>query len=79
LVGPQAISVAPLDLLAVRTNVAYNDFKLSISLLLISDISIDLVLIDQQSVGKKSLHLMDTVNAKKRWTNIYGHVSKCLK
>jgi hypothetical protein len=27
--------------------------------------TIDLVLIDQQSVGK-SLHLMDTVNAKKR-------------
>jgi hypothetical protein len=27
---------------------------------------IDLVLIDQQSVGKRSLHLMDTVNAKKR-------------
>jgi hypothetical protein len=29
--------------------------------------NIDLVLIDQQSVGKRSLHLMDTVNAKKRW------------
>jgi hypothetical protein len=29
-------------------------------------ISIDLVLIDQQSVGKRSLHLMD-VNGKKRY------------
>jgi hypothetical protein len=35
------------------------------------EIRIDLVLIDQQSVGKRSLHLMDTVNAKKRWTTIY--------
>jgi hypothetical protein len=26
----------------------------------------DLVLIDQQNVGKRSVHLMDTVNAKKR-------------
>jgi hypothetical protein len=29
------------------------------------------LLIDQQSVGKRSLHLMDTVNAKMRWTTIY--------
>jgi hypothetical protein len=28
--------------------------------------TIDLVLIDQQSMGNRSLHLMDTVNAKKR-------------
>jgi hypothetical protein len=35
-------------------------------------LGIDLVLIDQQSVGKISIHLMDTVNAKKRWTSIYG-------
>jgi hypothetical protein len=34
-------------------------------------IHIDLVLIDQQSVGKRGLHLMNTVNAKKRWTTIY--------
>jgi hypothetical protein len=40
---------------------------------------IDLVLIDQQSVGKRSLHLMDTINAKKRWTNIYSRVNKFLK
>jgi hypothetical protein len=32
---------------------------------------IDLVLIDQQSVRKRSLHLIDTVDAKKRWTTIY--------
>jgi hypothetical protein len=32
---------------------------------------IDLVLINQQSVGKKSFHLMDTVNANKRWTTIF--------
>jgi hypothetical protein len=30
-----------------------------------------MVLIDQQSVEKRSLHLMDTVNVKKRWTTIY--------
>jgi hypothetical protein len=41
--------------------------------------TIDLVLIDQQSVEKRSLHLMDTVNAKKRWTTIYWHVNKFLK
>jgi hypothetical protein len=41
-------------------------------------LSIDLVLINQQSVGK-SLHLMDTVNAKKRWTTIYWRVNKFLK
>jgi hypothetical protein len=27
--------------------------------------TIDLISIDQQSVGKRNLHLMDTVNAKK--------------
>jgi hypothetical protein len=32
--------------------------------------TIDLVLTDQQSLVKRSLHLMDTVNAKKRWTTI---------
>jgi hypothetical protein len=32
-------------------------------------VSIDLVLIDQHSMGK-SLHLMDTVNAKKRWPHV---------
>jgi hypothetical protein len=41
--------------------------------------SIDLVLIDQQSVGKRSLHLMDTVNAKKERTTIYWCVNKFLK
>jgi hypothetical protein len=34
-------------------------------------VPIDLVLIDQQSVGKRGLHLMDSINAKKRWTTIY--------
>jgi hypothetical protein len=37
--------------------------------------TIDLVLTDQQSVGKRSLYLMDTVNAKKRWTTIYWRVT----
>jgi hypothetical protein len=36
---------------------------------------IDLVIIDQQSLGKRSLHLMDTVNAKKRWTIIYWRIN----
>jgi hypothetical protein len=40
---------------------------------------IDLVLIDQQSVGKRSLLLMDTVNAKKRGTTIYWRVNKFSK
>jgi hypothetical protein len=31
---------------------------------------IDLVLIDQKSVGKRSLHVMSTVNVKKKWTTI---------
>jgi hypothetical protein len=43
------------------------------------DKTIDLVLIDKQCVGKRSLHLMDTVNAKKRWTTIYWRVNKLLK
>jgi hypothetical protein len=34
-------------------------------------LTIDLELVDQQSVGKRSLGLMDTVNAKKRWTTIH--------
>jgi hypothetical protein len=38
--------------------------------------TIDLVLIDQQSVGKRNLHLIDTVNAKQRWTTIYWRVNK---
>jgi hypothetical protein len=32
--------------------------------------SIDLILIDQQSVGMRSLHQMDGVNAKMRWSII---------
>jgi hypothetical protein len=44
-----------------------------------SERTIDLVLIDQQSVGKRSPHLMDTVNAKKRWTTIYWRVNNFLK
>jgi hypothetical protein len=40
---------------------------------------IDLVLIDHQSVGGRSLHLMVTVDAKKRWTTIYWRVNKFLK
>jgi hypothetical protein len=43
---------------------------------------IDLVLIDRQSVGKRNLHLNDTVNAKKRWTTkttIYWRVNKFSK
>jgi hypothetical protein len=39
------------------------------------DRTIDLVLVDQQNVGKRSLHRMDTVNAKKRWTTIYWRVN----
>jgi hypothetical protein len=38
------------------------------------DRTIELVLIDQQSVGKRHPHLMDTANAKKRWTTIYWRV-----
>jgi hypothetical protein len=42
-------------------------------------ISIDLVLIDPQSVGKGTHDLMDTVNAKKRWKTICWRVNKYLK
>jgi hypothetical protein len=38
-------------------------------------VTINLVLIDPQSVGKKSLHLMGTVNVKKRWTTIKWRVN----
>jgi hypothetical protein len=41
--------------------------------------TIDLALIDQQSVGKRSLYLMDTVKARKIWTIIYWRVNKFLK
>jgi hypothetical protein len=30
-------------------------------------------------MGKRSLHLMDTANAKKRWTTIYWRVNKFFK
>jgi hypothetical protein len=40
-----------------------------------SDVAKDLVLLDQQSVGKGSLRMMDTVNAKKRRTTIYWRVN----
>jgi hypothetical protein len=36
---------------------------------------IDLVLIHQQNVGKRSLHLVVTVNAKKRWKTIYWWIN----
>jgi hypothetical protein len=38
-------------------------------------IIIDLVLIDPQSVGKRTHDLMDTVNAKKRWKTICWRVN----
>jgi hypothetical protein len=38
--------------------------------------TIDLVLIDAQSVGKRSLDLIDTVNARKRQTTIFWRVNK---
>jgi hypothetical protein len=34
-------------------------------------LTIDLVLIDER-VGKRSLHMMDTVHAKKRWKTLTG-------
>jgi hypothetical protein len=40
---------------------------------------IDLVLIDPQSVGKRTHDLMNTVNAKKRWKTIYWRVNYYLK
>jgi hypothetical protein len=40
---------------------------------------IDLVLIDPQSVVKRTHDLMYTVNAKKRWKTIYWRVNKYLK
>jgi hypothetical protein len=50
------------------------------SMLILKCIStIDLVLIDQQSVEKRNLHLMDTVNVKKRWMTNYWRVRYFLK
>jgi hypothetical protein len=40
---------------------------------------IELVLIDPQSVGKRTYDLMDTVNAKKRWKTNCWRVNKYLK
>jgi hypothetical protein len=37
------------------------------------------LVIDRQSVGKRSLHLMATVNVKTRWTTIYWRVNEFLK
>jgi hypothetical protein len=45
--------------------------RLKIDCTILTVLTIDLVLKDQQSVGKRNLHLMDTVNKKKRWTTIY--------
>jgi hypothetical protein len=45
----------------------------------IIDITIDLVLIDPQSVGKRTHDMMDPVNAKKRWKTICWRVNKYLK
>jgi hypothetical protein len=53
--------------------------KREIEIYFYSNQCLTLVLIDQQSVGKRTLHLMDTVNAKKRWTTIYWRVNKFLK
>jgi hypothetical protein len=49
------------------------------SYLLLSVIPIDLVLIDPQSMGKRTHDLMDNVNAKKRWKTICWRVNKYLK
>jgi hypothetical protein len=46
---------------------------------IMSFVTIDLVLIDQRSVGKRRPHLMDNVNAKKRWTTIRWCVNKFSK
>jgi hypothetical protein len=40
---------------------------------------IDLVLTDQQNIGKRRLHLKDTINAKKKWTTFYWRANKFLK
>jgi hypothetical protein len=48
-------------------------FALKANIELISSlniVTIDLILIDIKSVGKRSLHLMDIVNAKKKWTTM---------
>jgi hypothetical protein len=41
--------------------------------------TLEAIAIDQQSVGKRSLHLMDTVNAEKRWATIYWRVNNFWK
>jgi hypothetical protein len=49
------------------------------SLTAIIVVLIDLVLIDPQSVGKRTHDLTDTVNAKKRWKTICWRAIKYLK
>jgi hypothetical protein len=59
--------------------ICYNPLILNYFIVNISDLFIHTLLIDHQGVGKRSLHLMDTVNAKKRWRTIYWRVNKFLK
>jgi hypothetical protein len=59
------------DCLCVHSYHKGDNISLSFSL-------IDLVSIDPQSVGKRTHDLMDTVNAKKRWTTIYWRVNNFL-
>jgi short-subunit dehydrogenase len=64
---------------ATRSAVLQFDMCLGVSNRRDTVLAIDLVLINEQSVGKRSHRLMDTVNAKKRWTTIYWRVKKLLK
>jgi hypothetical protein len=64
--------------------VSVNQYDIVLDVLIVNQTGwlltfIDLVLINQQSVGKRSLHLMDTIKAKKGWTIIYWRVHKFLK
>jgi hypothetical protein len=63
----------------VGVSVGISEMPLLLLLVPESGDTIDLLLKDQQSVGKRSLHLMDTVNAKKRCATIYRRVNKFLK
>jgi hypothetical protein len=63
----------------VKTANVTDGYSINVNLQPIIVIIIDLVLIDPQSVGKRTHDLMDTVNAKKRWKTICWRANKYLK
>jgi hypothetical protein len=64
-------AIAPLEQIQVRRQWFVEPRKSQMNF----EISIDLVSIDSQSVGKRTYDLMDTVNTKKRWKTFCWRVN----